>query len=375
MVISAPASKGWVIYKVKSGDTLNGVAYRFGVDKRAIMWSSRITNAKLSIGQVLRIPLTAATTDQAPRIPPGVRTYTVKDGDTLETVADRFGVSVPRLISNNPALPSLDRLAEGTVLYVSREPGLILRLGKDDDLLKMAQRFGLSAVRLAAANGVDNPMALREGDMVIIPGIEAKTTYQRLLTVRAEERRKAEEERQRRLAEQRRQQELRQAERLRQQQLAAQRQRQASQARVNRSTTTSARRVNVSTADASGFQWPVGRFVITSYYGVRGAYQRFHTGVDLAAPTGTPIYASKAGQVDVAGWSSWGYGIHVILDHGSGVETLYGHMSRLAVRSGQYVDRGELIGYVGSTGWSTGPHLHFEVRIGGATRNPMAYLP
>lgn len=85
--------------------------------------------------------------------------------------------------------------------------------------------------------------------------------------------------------------------------------------------------------------------------------------------------AAKSGQVQVAGWSSFGYGFHVVLDHGGGLETLYAHMSRIAVRAGEWVEAGEVIGYVGSTGWSTGPHLHFEVRVNGVARNPLAYLP
>jgi len=234
---------------------------------------------------------------------------------------------------------------------------------------------------IAKANGVKDPLELRAGDLVLLPGIQARTTYDRLLAVREEERRQREEE-QRRLAEERRKQEeaRRLAEQQRQQQLAQarlQRQRQQQAAVAHRSQagkSPTVRRVDYEAA-ASGFQWPLGNFVITTYYGQRGAYQRFHTGIDLAAPMGTPIYAAKAGQVETAGWSSWGYGLHVIIDHGSGVETLYGHMSRIAVQPGQFVERGQLIGYVGSTGWSTGPHCHFEVRVGGGTRNPLAYLP
>ena len=99
-----------------------------------------------------------------------------------------------------------------------------------------------------------------------------------------------------------------------------------------------------------------------------------HQGIDIAAPTGTPIVAAKAGDVIFAGGMG-GYGNCVIIDHGGGFSTLYGHQSRIAAGDGQSVERGQVIGYVGSTGHSTGPHLHFETRVNGSAQNPRRYLP
>ncbi len=96
---------------------------------------------------------------------------------------------------------------------------------------------------------------------------------------------------------------------------------------------------------------------------------RAHNGIDLAAPTGTAIRATRTGVVTKADWNG-GYGLLVSLKHGGGVETEYGHMSRLAVKAGQTVQRGQVIGYVGSTGLSTGPHLHYEVRVNGRAVDP-----
>ena len=101
--------------------------------------------------------------------------------------------------------------------------------------------------------------------------------------------------------------------------------------------------------------------------------RRFHAGVDLAVPAGTPIQATADGQVARAG-SAGGYGLLVILRHPSGYETRYAHMARIAVTPGQHLRRGELIGYVGSTGLSTGPHLHYEVRRAGEPLSPIAFL-
>ncbi len=99
-----------------------------------------------------------------------------------------------------------------------------------------------------------------------------------------------------------------------------------------------------------------------------------HTGIDLGASYGTPIKAAESGTIILAGWVS-GYGNTIVIDHGDGVSTLYGHQSKLAVHVGDKVAKGQTIGYVGSTGNSTGPHLHFEVRVNGVVKNPLTYLP
>lgn len=116
--------------------------------------------------------------------------------------------------------------------------------------------------------------------------------------------------------------------------------------------------------------WPlVG--TITSYFGWRS--QGFHYGLDIAAESGKNIRAAAAGVVTYAGWKG-NYGKAVMIQHEDGRETLYGHMQRVTVKSGQKVNRGQVIGLVGSTGHSTGPHVHFEVRKNGVCYNPMNYL-
>jgi murein DD-endopeptidase MepM/ murein hydrolase activator NlpD len=100
-----------------------------------------------------------------------------------------------------------------------------------------------------------------------------------------------------------------------------------------------------------------------------------HRGIDIAAPTGTPIYAAAAGVVEHAGWNSGGYGNMVEIRHPDGSMTRYAHASRIHVRSGDEVEQGAQIADIGSTGYSTGPHLHFEVHLPSqGTVNPMAYL-
>lgn len=127
--------------------------------------------------------------------------------------------------------------------------------------------------------------------------------------------------------------------------------------------------------------WPLGNIscYISSPYGNRSASisgWSFHGGMDISASGvyGKPIYASRAGTVIAAVWGETGYGIYAVIDHGDGFSTVYGHCSSLCVTTGQTVSKGQQIGNVGSTGNSTGPHLHFEVRYNGAKQNPANYV-
>ncbi len=119
------------------------------------------------------------------------------------------------------------------------------------------------------------------------------------------------------------------------------------------------------------YLWPA-RGVVTSRFGAR--WRRHHTGVDIAAPRGTLIRAARDGRVVRAGWYG-GYGLVVVVDHGDGMETWYGHASAVLVRVGQPVERGQAIARVGCTGACTGPHVHFEVRVRGRPVDPLRYLP
>lgn len=126
------------------------------------------------------------------------------------------------------------------------------------------------------------------------------------------------------------------------------------------------------------FTWPTpGYSLITSPYGTRFdpifKTRKMHTGVDIGAPMSAKIVAAASGKVVVAGWSSRGYGNYVVIQHDGAFSTLYAHMSKILVTKGQTVSKGDTIGKVGSTGYSTGPHLHFEVLVNGDDVNPMQY--
>lgn len=122
---------------------------------------------------------------------------------------------------------------------------------------------------------------------------------------------------------------------------------------------------------------PVDNVHLSSNFGSRSdpfnGHKRMHQGIDIPGPLGTPVYATADGVVQRAEWSS-GYGNLVEINHGNGLETRYGHMSKLIAQPNERVRRGQLIGLMGSTGRSTGSHLHYEVRIAGAAVNPMPYI-
>ncbi len=122
---------------------------------------------------------------------------------------------------------------------------------------------------------------------------------------------------------------------------------------------------------------PVQSPRFTSGFGMRWhpvlGGRRPHMGIDLADPVGTPVHATGDGLIGRADWFS-GYGLYVQIEHGGQLETRYGHMSRLNVAAGQFVHRGDVIGYVGTTGRTTGPHLHYEVRVEGVPVNPLPYM-
>lgn len=126
------------------------------------------------------------------------------------------------------------------------------------------------------------------------------------------------------------------------------------------------------------FKWPTPGYTrITSPYGMRThpilRTKRMHTGIDIGAPKGANVVAAENGKVIFAGWNN-AYGQTVIISHGGNITSMYAHLTSYSVKVGQEVKKGAVIAKVGSTGWSTGPHLHFEVRKNGNTIDPMPYL-
>ncbi|MFZ5390764.1 MAG: peptidoglycan DD-metalloendopeptidase family protein [Patescibacteria group bacterium] len=245
--------------------------------------------------------------------------YTVQPGDTLASIAKQFGLSLNTLLwENNLRSGSLIRPGQSlTILPVN---GISYKIRSGDNLSSIAKRYRVAIDAITEANPLSDKLTI--GQTIIIPGAQPLTTS------------------------------------------------------PSPSRTTIASQPNQNNLQPSGssaaltntkLQWPTVRRRITQYYSWR------HTGLDVADKVGTPIYAAEDGVVSVAGWNRGGYGYYIIVDHGGGLQTLYGHSSKLFVSKGDRVSRGQEIAAMGSTGRSTGPHIHFEVRLNGRRVNPLSY--
>lgn len=261
---------------------------------------------------------------------------TVRPGDSLWGLARRHGTTVASLKATN-SLAS-DKVTAGQVLELSgakpaaqtspisqvAPTAATVRVGRGDTLEALARRHGVSVASLKAANGLASDRIVA-GQTLQLPGTPVAVAPAVAV---------------------------------------------AKAAAMPKAVAVSAPPV-VAPASTK-LVWPL-EGQVTSLFGARGS--RLHTGLDIAAPTGTPVKAATAGRVVSAGWNPYGFGQLVVVRSGDGREFYYGHNSRLLVKQGAVVAQGQIIAHVGSTGASTGPHLHFEVRVAGKPVNPVAMLP
>ena len=242
--------------------------------------------------------------------------YVVTGGDTISSIAKQFRVSINTILWENK-LSGLSVIRPGDELTVLPTSGVGHTVAKNETLSSIAKKYSAEIDELLAYNKLVSDKQLQIGQKLIVPGgsIAPPTRSVRSVT----------------------------------------------------SVFTSSPSVGSPTSRIGGFIWPTVSKRITQYYHWR------HHGLDIGSKSGLPIYASMAGVVTKAGWGT-GYGYHVVLDHGGGKKTLYAHMSKIYAKRGQEVNQGLPIGAIGNTGWSTGPHLHFEITINGRKVNPLSYL-
>jgi murein DD-endopeptidase MepM/ murein hydrolase activator NlpD len=261
-----------------------------------------------------------------------VETYAVASGDTLSGIADRFGISIATIMwANN--LTVHDFIQPGQKLTILPTTGILYKVKDGDTVTKIAANYGVNADEIKSWNGVADDTKLQKGQDLLVPG-------GRVITPAAPK---------------------------------------PKPKPIATPVKPTAKLPNASDNGDTDLLWPSSTHYISQPYGIWSRISGgLHTGVDLAAATGTPIYAAEDGIVTHAGCGAKGckksYGLYVDIDHGEGIATRYGHASKLLVSVGDHVRRGQVIALMGSTGRSSGPHLHFEVRKNGRYVNPMPYI-
>ncbi len=316
MVAPVAVADGYALHTVRPGDSLGSIASSYNIGVDALMAANDLKGSVIQPGETLKVPYVAAIggpVQAGPRVPPGFSWHTLKPGETLSSVAQAYGLSVDALVGANPTISSLDNLPAGVDLLIPTREGLVVTLEAGQSLADVLSKYHADPATVARANHLRSPFDVQPGMMLFLPGVVPTKALARLKKVRAAEHR---------------------------------------------------------------FIWPIqGR--ITSPFGPRHlgmGTSNFHRGIDIAAPWGTPVHASRAGVIIYAGWSNEGYGNLVRIRSSDGDETWYGHFSKILVHVGQYVNQGQVIGREGSTGISTGPHVHFEVHIHGRAVDPMTVL-
>jgi len=246
--------------------------------------------------------------------------YTVQNGDTVSTIARRFGLTVNTILwANN--LTAFSLIRPGNKLTILPYSGILYTVKKGDTLAKIAKTYNIEVEKILSCNNLGNSLGV--GKKIVLPGAKkisgtsvatrATTNYTGLSVIKD--------------------------------------------------------LIKSPAIKTSGnkMSWPTDGHRMTQYFSWR------HPGVDIANKSGTPLYAADSGTVEFAGWAT-GYGYSVVINHGGGKKTRYGHASKLFVSVGDEVEKGENIAAMGSTGWSTGPHIHFEVIINGKKYNPLNYI-
>lgn len=355
---------------VQQGESLWGIAQKHGTDVETLRQLNNLTSDLLRVGQQLRLP-GGEDGEGAPA------TVTVRPGDTLYEISLRHGVSVASLIAYNDLDGTMIHPGQELVLSPGETPPepLEVVLGVGDSLWVLSRRYETSIDEIAAANNISRDATLRVGDRLVIPGryaasdvdVGGPTPVEVVvgandtlwgIAVRYDSNVSA----------------IMSANNLTSDRLhVGQRLRIVPGAEVN-ATRAAAPTPILSDAAGAPMVWPLDG-IITSRFGyrqLRVSGSNFHTGLDIDGNTGDPIVAAVAGTVTYSGWRG-GYGYLVVITNGN-TDYYYAHASQLLVEEGAQVQVGQLIARVGSTGNSTGPHLHFEVRVDGEPVDPLPIL-
>lgn len=243
--------------------------------------------------------------------------YVVQAGDSIPAIAQRFQISAETIYTENK-LTSRSIIRPGEVLTILPVSGVSYKIKKGDTLAKIAATYKAEAQKIADFNALGEG-GLPVGETIIIPDGRVPVVS-------------------------------------------------APRPVASQPSQTATSRPSSIRGAGEGMLWPTTGRRISQYFGWR------HTGIDVALPLGTPIYASDDGVVETSGWNRGGYGYQIVINHGNGIKTRYAHNSKLYVGVGERVRKGDTIALMGSTGRSTGSHLHFEVIVNGVRVNPFLYV-
>ncbi len=249
------------------------------------------------------------------------QTYTVEAGDTPNRIAEKFGISADSLLGGNPWLSQeSNALQAGVELVILPLDGVVHTVQPGETLEDIATRYSVTVDEIIgySDNNLEFPYRLVPDTQLLIPGAEIGSFYW-----------------------------------------------------IAPKTVGNNRPGQWAVVGTGSFVWPVGGRCITQFYWAG------HPGLDVSMSEGSPVYASDTGTITYASWASGGfydYGNLIVINHGNGYETFYAHLSGINVYAGQTVTQGQLIGYTGNTGRSSGPHLHLEIRLNDFRNNPLNFL-
>ncbi len=250
----------------------------------------------------------------------GITQYVVQSGDTLSSIASRFNVSIETILwRNNLTLNSFLKL--GQTLDILPVTGVAHKVKSGETVSAIAKKYGVDTDKIVEYNNLVDVGDIKIGQELIVPGGKIIAPARQATVAKA----------------------------------------------VNVAPVSKLLSSTPPADSGTTLLWPTAAKHITQYFSWR------HTGLDVGGPTGTPLYASDPGVVEYSGWTN-GYGNNVLINHQNGIKTRYAHASKLYVSKGDSVTRGQTIAAMGSTGWSTGPHIHYEVIVGGVKKNPLSYI-
>lgn len=333
----------WKEYVVKAGETMSTIAVANGVSVDNIVKANELKNPnRLAEKQILLIPNNSDAVDatleavlmrkarvvaaQEKVSPVKVTAYVVAAGDSLWSVANSQNLEIDTLYGCNN-LKNPDLLRPGVTLRIPDQDGVFYKVAKGDTLEKIAKSYGIPVDRIRKGNAPETTETLIAGNEIFLPGARPEAS---------------------------------------------------DSSSDGKASSGSAKKSSDAPAKSytRSYRWPVVGKINSPFGWRRHPVTRrrdFHTGVDIKSPRGRAIKASKAGRVEYSGWMG-GYGRVVVIRHGDGYSTLYAHCNSISVRKGQSVSQGQTIASVGTSGRTTGPHLHFEIRNGKSPVNPLRLL-